>query len=102
MELRIADCGLKSRAVFQSAICNLQSMAERAMSTPTQPVNFDQYPPYLQGVDDLGDNPLGADSPRLPDPTDNPADIYRSEFAWRQAVVALLTEIRDLLADTED
>jgi hypothetical protein len=72
------------------------------VSTPSQPVNLDQYPPYLQGVDDLGDNPLGADSARAPDSTDNPADIFKNEMAWRQAVVALLTEIRDLLADTED
>jgi hypothetical protein len=70
---------------------------------PIQPVNLDLYPPYLQGVDDLGDGPYGADNARAVDSTDNPANVLNNESAYRQAVIALLTEIRDiLLSDGED
>ena len=56
----------------------------------------DATPPYLAGVDDIGDAPLGSENPLDPTP-DNPLDPIRSEGDFRRAVITLLTEIRDAL-----
>ena len=66
-------------------------------------VQTDQTPPFVAGIEDIGDAPLGAENPAPIDPNQQQFDPVASEAQFRRAVITLLTEIRDaLLADECD